>query len=185
MKIIFIVLLAIGFMYFNFILFPTKQQILNKSVISASKTIMDKYQAEFTGIGFGSNIDNLIHIVFVSFNVNKEMDIEHAREMIIFSASALLKSLNENESLKPLLLNNKLEVKKICVNFSFYDDNKQYHSHPFLRVAGINFGRLRYASKTPFSKDYEMELIESLEDAMKIEETTLSQMTLPPISIHF
>jgi hypothetical protein len=143
----------------------SKSQLANE--ISNRVALQLKKEQELYPCGFGSGMMNQIRMLALSFNYYNPIDIEQARELLIAAGNLLLKTINENEQIRPYLDTYPFQPKNIEIRIflkplgSFDIEGK--------KLCGISMldGILEYEIHDPETKKLTTIYSETYEEAIK------------------
>jgi hypothetical protein len=134
-----------------------------------------KKEKELYPLECGGRMMNQITLLHLGFKYYKSIEIEQAREILISAGNLLLKTINENEQIRPYLNIHPFTYNNIGIEiFINNSDNLQFDSKN-LSVISLNQGLLQYdihpletkKLTTIYSETYE-EAIEKLKSTVGI-----------------
>jgi len=145
-------------------------KIADDLLIKSSKRLAKKHGLRFCGISGG--MMNCIKLMGVTYQLNRAMEKNEARTVVVNCVQEILADINQDESLRKDLQVYPFDAKhvKIVIFLSTYDYGDLYY--PDLSVIAARHGELTY-----FTHDSEHEFkyktreVESFEDAVKIVES--------------
>lgn len=140
-------------------------------VIRAADELTRKYGFKLVGIGGGTNLENKIHTISMSLQLNHPLSIEEARKMMVDSTSILLSKINNNDDIRSLLAVYPFPIENISIAFFLNRSNGDELYHPNIDLVGLCVGKIDYSSSD--AADFYIrhhQLKESYEDAVRIVE---------------
>jgi hypothetical protein len=109
-----------------------------------------KREFDLQPCGFGGGTMNGVRMLALSFDYCKPMHLEQARKVLIEAGSLFLKAINDDEIIRPNLVNFPFEPKNIEIRIFFYPPKEiQILSSEKLIVASLTEGVLRYKIDHP------------------------------------
>lgn len=145
---------------------PKKEIIENQIIFKTGKELEKEKQLTLVGFG-GSSLKEFGHIA-VSFDYFHPLNMEKARELIIYTSSQLLKNLNNNESLRDPQIG-AYEVKNIKIMIFCYMPNKSSAKPPNLGSVWLIKNKIYYNLREENIKTIHEETYEEALKIVKIE----------------
>ncbi|MFA6118869.1 MAG: hypothetical protein WC688_03025 [Parachlamydiales bacterium] len=138
-----------------------RNNIEQKLLLKTTNQLEKEKQVKFSG--FGGSSDNGLTMLSLSFETDKDYDIQTGRELIVYCAEEFLKNINSDEKIRPYLKNYPFVSKNIEV--SVYPQNKNNLTDK-LEIISFSHGNIRY-----YIRDENKKLIiihaETYEEALK------------------
>ena len=82
---------------------PTKQSLANQ--VRLQTCIQLKNEKALVPCGIGAGMMGKIRMLALSFNYYEELSLEEARELVMYACSVFLEKINNNQLIRPFLLN--------------------------------------------------------------------------------
>ncbi len=165
-----ITLIVLGFFFSPFRLSSpsSKDEVIADQVLArAAKKIETTKDLHL--IGIGAQMLNEIEMLALSFQCLREVDLNTARELIVYSVQTLMAEVNENEEIRPYLKNYPFTSKNVEIRiFCYQPDASNVALHKLEIISSIN-GIIKYYPRGP--DKYKMEepiLTETYEEALSI-----------------
>lgn len=112
---------------------------------------------------FGSSMIDKIKEIILGFDYYEKCSIEKGRYLVITASQLLLKKINENEKIRPYLIEYPFPEKRVFIPiFCFYED--EIPEKPFLSVVSCSNGKIFYKT----GENQEIIYEETYEEALKI-----------------
>lgn len=126
---------------------PTKDSLVTEVT---NRTILQLREEEgLRACGIGSGMMHQVRMLAISFDYYQEIDIDRARELLMKAGTVFLGRINENEKLRPFLLNYPFEPKNIQIAIFIYKPDGSSPDPNHLDVISMTNGLLRYKIDNP------------------------------------
>jgi len=142
-----------------------KSQLANE--ISNRVALQLKKEQDLYPCGFGGGMMNQIRMLALSFNYYKPVEIEQARELLFSAGSLLLKTVNENEKIRPYLDTYPFQPKNIEIRIFLKAADKFAIEDEKLCGISMLDGILEYEIHDPKTKKLTTIYSETYEEAME------------------
>ena len=164
-----ILLIVISFFQFsctqNNLEYTPKSQLANE--ISNRVALQLKKERDLYPCGFGGGMMHQIRMLALSFNYYKPVEIEQARELLFSAGSLLLKTINENEQIRPYLDTYPFQPKNIEIRIFLKAADKFAIEDEKLCGISMLDGILEYEIHDPKTKKLTTIYSETYEEAME------------------
>ena len=98
-------------------------------------------------IGTGGGGPGKLRMLAVDFECYQEMNISHARKLLLECVDGFLVEINKNPELKPFLREFPFTFKNVCIDIVFVKkDDRIFVDHPSIAATGIKEGRIDYTT---------------------------------------
>lgn len=150
--------------------------IVNRLRNNIAEEIKNKYDLELIGIG-GSMPDCVLHYFTLSFAVQKNVNLDEARRLILNVAHEYLDLINNNVEIKYYMLQYPFDEKNVDIAIFFKNPDNTSVQHPYISIASFCEGKLWYMThndrekltyKTKFNETYQ-EAIERFKQVQRNE----------------
>ena len=142
-------------------------KIADNIIKTTSDRLSKKYQMHLMGVKSG--MMGCVNSMGLHFQVNRKLNKDEARCMIVECVQSFLADINQNEAIRKHLQVTPFDAEHVEIIFflSAPDGNDFYH--PDLSVITACDGKIKYSTYDPENKyKYKSREIESFEDAVKI-----------------
>ena len=126
-----------------------------------------KMEKELHPCGIGSGMKDKIRMLALSFNYYRELNIEEARELLMYATRVFLDKINSNQEIRPFLLNDPFTPFDIDITVFLRNLDGSYPNTEKLQVIAMTNGRFIYKIDTPARKQYKTILTETFAEAEK------------------
>lgn len=146
---------------------PLKDQIALKVINETAKTIEKKYKLHPIGTAM-SGMDKF-RSLGIQFETEGLLSKEQARVLLIACVQELLKNINSNEEIKPLLINNPFTHENVSFTLFIRDKNNNKLYHPNISVAALGSCGLEFITNDPDNEfKYKEKCQETYEEAYQL-----------------
>ncbi|MBN1216110.1 MAG: hypothetical protein JXA99_11805 [Candidatus Lokiarchaeota archaeon] len=159
----------------NCSLIPNDEALVNKVLFKTAKILKKTKHLELIGFGGGTDINDLHQEVSLTFRSHEKVNVEKARELLVFCSEVLLNKINSTENIKKYLLNGKFTTKSIKVCVIFEDENLEYYSTEYLSMCFCSHSNIyfltfeKYKNVLDYKETYE-ESVQILKDQGKYDQ---------------
>ena len=145
---------------------PEYVKIANKITNETGKKLKEQKNLHLAGTGGGMMHD--IQMMMMAFQFNQIVDMETARELLVYSGEEYLHAINSNVEVKPYLHDVPFTSKNIEIVIYFHTQSYETVPSGEISIAAIEEGLIVYYIDDP--ERYTIQSIheESYEDAVKI-----------------
>ena len=147
---------------------PEYEKISDKITARTAKKLSKKYQLD--PVGSGGSMMHDVEMLALSFNCYRPLSIDESRELVINCVNEYLKSVNENEEIRPYLHNYPFTEQNIQVIIFFFGDKNFQKISPG-KVNGVSAVKeqVRYYTDS-IEDEYKLETLhqETYEEALRI-----------------
>lgn len=187
----FLIFTAVIFpMLMSFSFFSSKEPdhvvIAKKIRASVAKNLCQKHRMSL--IGEGGGMMGSVYIISLSFEVNRLMDRDEARERIVDCVEELLSAVNQSKEIRPYLKNYPFTVENVDMAIFIKDKNGRSVYDPNICVVSVyQSNEITFSTNEPNQYKYKNEYCESYQEALaKVRNQSLKdvpQAFEPPIII--
>lgn len=146
--------------------FPYYERLADQITAKTAKKLRKEKNLYLIGTG-GRMMDD-IKMMAMAFNYYHAVDLENARELLLYAAKEYLSAINSNDKLRPYLHDYPFTDKNIEISIYFFNQDGTHVSLQNINVASADEGVLSYYVDYP--DKYTLKLIhrESYEDAANL-----------------
>ncbi|MBI5346412.1 MAG: hypothetical protein HZB76_04650 [Chlamydiae bacterium] len=131
------------------------------------KTVEEIYQNKgLKFLGFGGGGPHDIKMLALSFKTYGKVNVDEARELLVYCVEQFLSNINSNEKIRPFLHNFPFTGNNIEIRIFFYNKNDAKVNPPYISYAVAIDGVVRFYIKNSFDK-FEKVSEETYEKALK------------------
>ena len=147
---------------------PKYEKISDKITSKTAKKLSKKYQLD--PIGSGGSMMHDVEMLALSFNCYRSLSINESRELVINCVNEYIKSINENENIRPYLHDYPFSAQNIQIKIFFFGD-ENFQKIPPGKINVVSTGKKRVRYYTDSDEDeYKLETLhqETYEEAVSI-----------------
>ncbi len=128
---------------------PPDERIADKITAKTAKKL--RKEKDLCLIGTGAQMMYEIEMLAMSFNYYKEVDVEQARELVVYATETYLDAINSNEKIRPYLANYPFTAKNIEIRIFPWNTDGQ--DLPLNKISCISFthGNIRYRTEIDYN----------------------------------
>jgi hypothetical protein len=126
---------------------PTKGSLANE--VRHRAFVQLKIEKGLRPRGVGAQMMDQIKMLALAFGYYKEVDIEEARELLVYAGRVFLGIINENEQIRPLLDNYPFKPENIQIQIVLQKPNGSEVSPGKLCIVTMRNGILNYKTDSP------------------------------------
>jgi hypothetical protein len=126
---------------------PEYEKISDRITAITAQSLRRKYQLD--PIGSGGSMMHDVEMLALSFNCYRPLSIDESRKLIISCANEYLRSINDNEEIRPYLHNYPFTEQNIQVTIFVYEDSNFTKINPgqVSSLSTLN-GKIRYKTRS-------------------------------------
>ena len=125
--------------------FSARDKAYGKASSRAAKILDKEYGIHCCGSGCRTN--EFIEMIALSFQVEKELNLDEARKLIVSITNRYLEILNSDQVLRPLMVKYPFDQENIEVTLYFMDKSNQRIFYPKIGVATIYKGQFKFCTR--------------------------------------
>ncbi|WP_420421708.1 hypothetical protein [Simkania sp.] len=147
---------------------PEYEKISDEITARTAKKLSRKYQLD--PIGSGGSMMHDVEMLALSFNCYRSLSINESRELVINCVNEYIKSINENEDIRPYLHDYPFSAQNIQIKIFFFGD-ENFQKIPPGKINVVSTGKKRVRYYTDSDEDeYKLETLhqETYEEALRI-----------------
>jgi len=118
-------------------------------------------------IGTGGAMMHDIQMMMMGFQFYQEVDIEAARELLVYSTEEYLSAINSNEEIRPYLHVYPFTAENVKVEIYFRKPDHHNVSPGQLNIAAVGEGKITYYTETSRMAPLQQKHEETYQDALK------------------
>jgi len=136
--------------------------------ITARTAAKLKLEKDLFLIGTGGGMMDDIKLMGMYFNYYKPIDMQSARELLVYAVEEYLSSINSSEAVRPYLHNYPFTAKNIELVIYFYKPDRSFVELEKLSIIAANEGRVEYEINHSEKRILKTIHEETYEEALKI-----------------
>jgi len=147
--------------------FSVSEEVADPLISKIAKRLGKKYNIHPAGAGVSSP-DGIVEHFGISFQLNRSLTKEEAREILVSCVGELLILINEDKKIRPYLRNFPFKIKNVSIYIFMTNRDGSDIYDPAIRIASSSHGKLSYDTKDknqPYG--YKSTTTESYEEALK------------------
>lgn len=146
---------------------PFYERKANVIINKVGNKLAKKYNMEIAGTG-GGMID-CVKLMALSFNINKILNKNESRQLLLDCAAEFLKEINSNQEIRPYLVQFPFSVENIEIKIFIHDHEGRNVYDPNLSVISIVKGELRFRTNDKDNRyRFKSQYFESYDQALKL-----------------
>ncbi|HEY2810466.1 MAG TPA: hypothetical protein VGJ00_03645 [Rhabdochlamydiaceae bacterium] len=143
-----------------------QEKLTNQIILKVAEQL--QREKNLQPCGFGGRAMDQVKMLAISFNYFKQIDIEEGRELLVSAGKLFLDAINENEKVRPYLINYPFLPENIQVRIFLKNEDGTFIEQEKLHVVSIINGKLLYKIETSRTPLYEIIHSETFEEAAEI-----------------
>ncbi len=151
----------------NFHMSKAKRDSVNNLLNRVERNLCNRYNMSCVGSGGAMMYE--VEDLSLMFSINRPLDRNQIRRIVVDSAELFLRSINNDQSIKKFLRKYPFTIDDICLSILMnnYDGTSMYH--PDLNSVGLVKGNIRYHTiENNDSWNYKQTIVESFDEAKQI-----------------
>lgn len=146
---------------------PWYERRANAIIGKVGNKLARKYNMKLIGTG-GGMIDS-VKLMTLAFNINKPLNREESRKVILDCASEFLHEINSDQEIRPYLVKFPFPTENISISVFTHDEQGRKLYDPDIFVVSIEDGEISYLTADRENKyRIKSEYVESYKDALKL-----------------